>query len=199
MLRKFILFILVIAMVFPVMGVRADDVTDSIREAEKQYNSKNYNEAVKELEFATQLIRQKKSEKIKKLMPEALPGWTAGEAKATTAGSMYLGGGIHVTRKYTRGDEEVSIELTMDNPMMQTFMAAINNPMLAGPDAKLTRIHGQRAILKYDSSNQRGELNIAFQRKVLISVKGDNIEMDKVLVDYAKLIDFKRIEGAIMK
>ncbi len=199
MLKKSTMFILVIALVFPALAVRADDVTDSLREAEKQYNSKNYTEAVKELEFATQLIRQKKSENVKKLMPEALPGWTAGEAKATTAGSMYLGGGIKVTRKYTRGDEEVSIELTMDNPMMQTFMAAMNNPMLAGPDAKLTRIHGQRGILKFNSSNQRGELNIAFQQKVLISVKGDNLETDKVLVDYAKLLDFKRIEGAIMK
>ncbi len=199
MLRKILFVSLVFSRCVTAVPSFADDVTDSIKEAEKHYQKKYYNEAIKELDFAIQLIRQKRAEEVKKLLPDALPGWKAKEAETVTAGVMFLGGGIKVSREYNRGNEVVTVELAMDNPFLQGILAIIENPIMDGSGATLTRINGKRAIVKFNQNTREGEIDIAIQKKVLITVKGRNLEKKDPLVAFAKRIDMKGIEAIITK
>ena len=62
-------------------AVFADEITDSIEEAMEYYNESNYVEAANSLDYASQLIRQKRSGKLEALLPEPLAGWSAEDVK----------------------------------------------------------------------------------------------------------------------
>ncbi|RMG59873.1 MAG: hypothetical protein D6713_04340 [Deltaproteobacteria bacterium] len=176
---------------------RADEVKESIRAAEKFYEKGNYSEAIKELEFAAQLIRQKKGERLKGVFPDPLPGWKAEKPEMQSAGTAYLGGGISGKRVYRKGSSRVTIEIAMDNPLLQSFLGIMDNPMLIGPDQKLVRVNGQRALLRFDPSSREGELSIAFARKVLVTVRGSGISDEEVLTSYAAKIDYDLLEKVV--
>lgn len=78
----------------------ADDVTDSIGEGLQHYNNNEYSEAVKSLNYASQLIQQKKGKSLESLLPEPLSGWTADNASSEAAGAAMFGGGTTAKRKY---------------------------------------------------------------------------------------------------
>ncbi|MEA1969713.1 MAG: hypothetical protein U9N77_16025 [Thermodesulfobacteriota bacterium] len=50
--------------------VYADDITDSINEALSAYNDGEYSAAVESLNYASQLINQKKGDSLSFLLPE---------------------------------------------------------------------------------------------------------------------------------
>jgi len=55
----------------------ADDIVDTLNEAIKSYESGEYSVAVEDLNYALQLIQQKKSKGLEAYLPEALSGWSA--------------------------------------------------------------------------------------------------------------------------
>ena len=52
----------------------ADEITESINEALEYYQEKDYAEAVSSLDYAAQLIRQKRAEGLQNLLPDPLSG-----------------------------------------------------------------------------------------------------------------------------
>ncbi len=197
--RYFLFAALILSFVISGSFVKADEVEESMNAAKKYYEKGNYSEAVKELEFAIQLIRQKKSQRLIKVFPKPLSGWKADKPNFQTAGAAFFGGGISASREYRKGSASVTIEITMDNPLLQSFLGILDNPMLVGPDQKLVRVKGQRAVLRFDKDNMEGELNLAFQRKVLVSVKGYGVKSGDVLLEYAKRIDYDLLEKVVFE
>ena len=109
-----------------------DTVLTTIKEATRQYQAGDYSGAASNLDYASQLIRQKKSEKMKALLPEPLAGWEAKEASAQALGAAVLGGGVTVSRDYSKGPAFVSVEIVSDSPVLQSVLMMINNPVFAG-------------------------------------------------------------------
>ena len=168
-----------------------DDVLTTIDEAVKQYKSGDYAGAVSNLDYASQLVRQKKSERMKDLLPEPLAGWQANPASAQTLGTAVFGGGVTVSRDYKKGDAAVSIEIVSDSPVLQSVMMMLNNPMFAGSSGgSLKTIKGQRAIVKYDDKGRNGEINLVVAGRFMITVKGNNVDLN-TLVEYSETIDFE--------
>jgi hypothetical protein len=168
-----------------------DDVLTTIGEAVKQYKSGDYAGAVSNLDYASQLVRQKKSERMKDLLPEPLAGWQANPASAQTLGIAVFGGGVTVSRDYKKGDASVSIEIVSDSPVLQSVMMMLNNPMFAGASGgSLKTIKGQRAIIKYDDKGRNGEVNIVVAGRFMITVKGNHVDLN-TLVEYSETIDFE--------
>ena len=168
-----------------------DDVLTTIEEAVKQYKSGDYAGAVSNLDYASQLVRQKKSERMKDLLPDPLAGWQANPASAQTLGTAVFGGGVTVSRDYKKGDASVSIEIVSDSPVLQSVMMMLNNPMFAGASGgSLKTIKGQRAIIKYDDKEQKGEVNIVVAGRFMITVKGNHVDLN-TLVEYSESIDFE--------
>jgi len=174
--------------------VWADEITDSIKEAVDYYKTGDLVEAANSLDYASQLIRQKRSGELKTLLPGPLAGWSAGDIKSNAAGAGYLGGMISARREYRKDKSFVSIEIITDSPALQSMAMLFSNPAYATADGgKLTKINRQKAIIKYKPSRKDGEINIVVGKQYLVNIKGRKIK-EADLVDYASAIDYKKLE-----
>ncbi len=168
-----------------------DDVLATIEQAVKQYKAGDLAGAASNVDYAAQLIRQKKSEKMKSLLPEPLAGWQAQEANAQAMGTAVFGGGVTVNRKYTKGAATVEVEIVSDSPVLQSVMMMLNNPMFAGAGGgTLVKIKGQRAIVKYNKGNHSGDVNIVVAGRFMVTVKGQNVQRAD-LITYAGAVDYR--------
>lgn len=172
----------------------ADEITDSIEEAIGYYKEGDYVEATNSLDYASQLIRQKRGENLKAFLPEPLAGWSAEDVNSKASGGGYLGGMISAKRKYKKDKSSVTIEMITDSPALQSMVMIFSNPAYASAEGgKLTKIKGQKAIIKYHPSKKNGEINIVVAKQYLVSVKGRNVSQND-LVDYASAIDYKKLK-----
>jgi len=171
----------------------ADEVTDSIHEAAKLYKEGNRAEAVSSLEYAAQLIRQQRGGSLEDLLPAPLPGWKAEEATSQAMGMF--GGGVSADRNYTKGQSHISISLITDSPMLQGVMMMLANPMLASSDGgKLKKIKGKKAMVKYNSADSQGEVQMVINQSVWIHLEGRDVSEEDMLA-YMETLDFDILES----
>ncbi len=191
--RSTLFFLIFILLISVQQAYAKDDVLDVINEAVKQYKSGDFTGSAGNLDYASQLVRQKKSEKMKDLLPEPIDGWQAMNANSQAVGSAIFGGGVTVSREYKKNNSRISIEIISDSPVLQSVMMMINNPMFAGASGgKLETINEQRAIVKYKSDSRAGEINIIISGKFMITVKGQDVDRDDLLA-YAQKINFHNL------
>lgn len=171
-----------------------DTVLSTIKEATRQYQAGDYSGSASNLDYASQLIRQKKSEKMKDLLPEPLPGWDGKEASAQALGAAVLGGGVTVSRDYTRGASTISVEIVSDSPVLQSVLMMLNNPVFAGAGGgRLETVKGNRSVLKFDSGKKSGELYIVVASRFVITVKGRQVAREDLLA-YGEAMDYRVLE-----
>ena len=168
---------------------------ESIEQAVNLYKQGDYSGAAGNLDYAAQLIRQLKGGQLESYLPDALTGWTATDAQSSSMGAMFMGGGVSAERSYRKddGDGRVKVSIFTDSPMLQPMMMMFSNPMIAvSSGAKLETHAGQRAIVDFSSGERRGEVNVVVANRILVTVEGQNVEMDE-LVAYLEAIDFQRL------
>ena len=170
-----------------------DDVINSINEGAEYYKNGEYGEAASSLNYAVQLIQQKKGEALAGLLPEPLDGWTAEEVQSQAAGAAMFGGGITAEREYRKDNSYITIKIMTDSPMLQGVMMMFSNPMFATADGgKMERIGKQKAIVKYTPADKSGDLQMVVSNRFLVTVEGNDISREELL-EYAKAIDFKKM------
>jgi len=175
--------------------VYADDITDSISEALDAYNDGEYSAAVESLNYASQLINQKKGDNLSTLLPEPLDGWTAKSSQSRAGGAAMFGGGITAERAYVKDNNNISIEIVADSPMLQGMMVMFSNPMYASSDGgKLEKIKRQKAVVKFNPDTSRGDIKIVVANRFLVTVKGNRTTIDDLMA-YAKAIDYKKLKA----
>lgn len=173
----------------------ADEVTDAIEEGLEAYKDKDFSAAGESLMYAAQLIRQRKSKQLQKLLPDAPSGWKANTSKDNVSATGVMGGAVMAERRYKKGSSSVTVSLTTDSPMLQSMAMMFANPMIASSGgARLTKIKRNKAIVKYKESNQRGEVTLIVDNKVLVAVKGSKVGEDELL-EFAKAIDYKALKN----
>jgi hypothetical protein len=171
-----------------------DNILGAIEEAVRQYQAGDFTGASSNLDYASQLVRQRKSEKMKDLLPEAPAGWQAGEASSQALGTAVLGGGVTVSRDYTRGASVLTVEIVSDSPVLQSVLMMINNPLFAGAGGgKLETLQGQRAVVKYDTSRKRGEVYVVVASRFIVTIKGRQVARDDLLA-FAQVVDYESLE-----
>ena len=174
--------------------VWADEITDSIEEAIEYYKEGDFVEAASSLDYASQLIRQKRGGNLEAFLPEPLAGWSAEDIKSKAASAGYLGGGISAQRRYRKDQSFVTIEIIADSPALQSMLMLFSNPAFASADGgKLTKIKRQKAVIKYRPSSKDGEINIVVAKQYLVTIKGQKVK-ETDLVDYASAIDYKKLK-----
>jgi len=172
---------------------RADDVTDSVNEALQLYKDGKFSEAVNSLNYATQLIQQKKGSALESVLPGALEGWTAEEATSQAAGAAMFGGGVTAERRYTKDSSSVKVQIVTDSPVLQAVMMMMSNPMFATSDGgKMETIGGQKALVKMDTANKSGQVQIVVANKFLVTVEGEDVTKDDMTA-YAKAVDYTKL------
>ncbi len=193
MLRRF--FIFTIALLFsislPVSSHAVEDpVMKTINEAIQHYKDGKFTAAVTSLDYASQMIRQKKGEALGKLLPDPLPGWTAQQADSKAMGSAMFGGATTAERKYVKNDSTITVRYSTDSPMMQSMMMMFSNPIFASSAGKLELINGQKAIVDYKETS--GTVNIVIGNNLLVTVEGSNIKREDLMA-YAGKIDMEKL------
>lgn len=172
----------------------ADDVLNILEEAVKQYKNGDYSAAASNLDYASQLIRQKKSEHMKQLLPEPLAGWEAEAADAQAIGTAVFGSGVNVSRTYKLKEAVITVDIVTDSPVIQSMVMMLNNPMLIGASGgKLEVIKGQKAIVKYDETALEGEVNIVVGNNILVTIKGQKTGRADLLA-YAAAVDYEALK-----
>ena len=170
-----------------------DEIIEYINEGLEQYKQGEYTSAAGNLDYAAQMIRQKKGDKLQDCLPEPLSGWSAEESTSQSAGAAMFGGGVTAERKYTNESKSITISIVTDSPMLQSIIMMFSNPMImASGGGKLQKIAGQKAIVKYTESNQNGEITIVAANRFLITIKGNRVTKED-LVNYASAVDYKKI------
>lgn len=171
----------------------ADEVMDSINEAVLSYQDGKYTDAVGSLDYACQLIRQKRSQLLKTLLPEPLQDWTADNASSESTGLAMLGGILSAKRVYRKGSSRVTIEIT-DSPALQNIMAMFKNLMFTTTGGgSLKRIGGQKAMIKYVPDTRDGDVTVMIENKCMLSVKGEDVT-EQDLIDYASAVNYKKLK-----
>src|SRR5689334_16604541 len=134
------------ALFLAVPAALADEVTEQIQEAMKAYERKDLATAAAALDTAASLVRQKKAESWKTVLPEPLPGWTGDEPDVTTYGAMLLGGGTSTSRIYRRGADRVTVTLIADSPVLQGLGGFLTSGLVANSAMKVMVIDGRRVM-----------------------------------------------------
>jgi len=173
--------------------VVADEIQDVLGEATEAYSKGDYVQVKEDLNYVLELLKQKKGDSLKTMLPEALNGWIAEDAKTETAGSAMFGGGTSIDRIYKKDDSKITISIITDSPLMQSIGMMIANPMFAS-GGKLKRINREKTMIKYNPKQQSGEVTLIVDKRFMISVKGINIT-EEDLINYTKAIDFKKLKS----
>jgi hypothetical protein len=179
------------------LAAESDPVLDTIKEATEYYKDGDFAGAAGSLDYAAQLIRQKRGEGMTNLLPAPLEGWTAEDASSQAAGTSMFGGGTSAEREYSKEDASVTIRIMTDSPMLQGVATMLNNPMFAGADGgKLERINKQKAIVKYEESDRSGSINLMVGSTVLVTIEGNYVDLEDLRA-YAAAIDYQAIAAEI--
>jgi hypothetical protein len=184
---------------FSSVAVAGDDVTDAVEEGMQAYQQGHYGDAANQLDYASQLIRQKKGEELRALFPAPLPGWRVDEADSSATGAAIMGGGVTASRRYHRepaaGSDgqsaELKIELIADSPLLQSVMVMLSNPMYATANgSQLKTIKGQRAIVK--NNGDETEVQMVIENKLLLTISGFGASSEDVF-KYTESLDYQKL------
>lgn len=180
----------------PLQGLcRADDVMETINEAIRQYKAGKLHDAAGTLDYAAELIRQKRGQTLKDLLPEPLAGWSADEAASQTLGTAVFGGMVSAERRYEKGDASIKIKIVTDSPLLQSLIAVFANPMIAGMSgSEVLRIKGQKALIRYSPEERKGELNVVVVNRFLVTLEGHGVKRED-LVGYASAVPYEKLES----
>ena len=174
--------------------VRADEVTENLDSAKTAYQEGRFSEAISSLDYAGQLIRQKKGESVAKLFPDAPKGWTAEEAESDAQSSGMLGGMVTAKRTYQReSGGRVTVQIQSDSPLLQSLGMMFSNPMMmSASGAKVETIKGQKCAVTYKASAKEGSVKTIVDNRYLVDIEGDEVSRDDLL-SFAKAMDFSKL------
>jgi hypothetical protein len=182
--------LLVLAAVGFAGSARADDVSDQIQQALSAYQRHDRQGALSALDTAANLLRQQRADALKALLPLPPPGWSADTAETTAIAAAMFGGGASASRTYHKGDQQVDVQITADNPMLQGMAALVNSPLAAASGIK-TVVIGGRPMAYTPSDN--GYMSLVGD-KVIVKVDGNKQTPEPELRSFLAAMDFDAIE-----
>ncbi len=185
-------FILILCLLTPSIlpAEGQDPVLQTIEQAIEEYKQQNYSNAATNLDYASQLIRQKKGEALSAFLPEPMAGWAANEGTSQVTAASLFGGGLTAERDYTKDDAKVNIVIVTDSPLLQPMIMMFSNPIFAASAGQFELINGYKGITNYHKTG--GDISIVVNNRFLVTVKGRNVSREDLMA-YAKNIDFKGI------
>lgn len=173
--------------------VLADDVTEQIEAGKQAYQAGDVKGAIEELKFAVAQLQEQVNSLNAKLLPEPLPGWEASEVENASAGMVLLGGGTQISRRYSKGDSSVSIELLASPIVAAGIASLISNPAFLAGDSHTAPYRYQRfkGTLAKDTADP--EINLMLNRQVIVKLQGEAVSKD-LLEQYLKRMDLAKIK-----
>ena len=179
--------------------IMADEIEDQIQAGLKAYQDKEYKIAVDELKFAMAQVEKLAQNDNQKLVPPALEGWSmqADDSTAQAAMSM-MGGGTSIGANYTRGNENVHIQIIANSPMIAMVGMMINNPMMAAADENTKPYRYKRIKGIKQTEGTSTEITLLLVGQIMIKIDGENLKDSAVLEQYLDKMDMKALKEALL-
>lgn len=161
----------------------AADVAARI-EAARAFNQKgDIARAAHELETALIDLQNRLGRGFSDDMPPPPAGWQAEDPEIQGLGAV--GGGLSVTRAYTRNDASLNASIILDSPAVEAAGAQFANPVPL-PGVKRIKVNGEDAMLRWDNQARSGEITIVLGGRVLLQIEGDSLPSPDLLPEVAK-------------
>lgn len=164
----------------------ADDIRDSLIEAQKAYAAGDLTGAKQALDVASQLLAQKNADGLAKFLPAALAGWRGEAAETDASAAAVFGGGLIAKREYRKGSADVTVQILSNSPVMLQMTAMFSNGQMLGSMGRVFRVKGKTAVL-----TREGAIQILLG-KTFVTIEGSGTEADKRA--YLDALDFAAIE-----
>lgn len=176
---------LIIVAAFPLL---AQDFNTYLDNAKKAYADKDYELAKLELQDALKRINDNASAALGNTFPKAPAGWQT-EEQRTVSNPM---AGSEISQLYKNGDAAITAKITHNSPLLASYAAMFNNPMLM--QGEKVRIGREHAMLKMNDDGKSGELTYLVKGKYLIQITGNGLSDKQVIIDLIKAWDIATIK-----
>jgi hypothetical protein len=177
----------------------ADEITDQMDAAQKEYESGELRNAVQTLQFAAASIQERINLDLLKLLPEPQGGWQADDPQAQSAGMAAMIAGTNLTRRYYRDDgAEVDISIMADSPLMPMMTMMLSSPMMmqTNPGTRIYNHAGQRGMIQHEKDSGSWEISLLVANKILVKVDGSGLQDKEGVESYLKAIDLDAVRKA---
>lgn len=186
-MRRLVIAALAAAAVLSGTLARADDISDALAEARTAYDGGDLSGTKRAIDLASQLVAQKQSDALAKLLPEPPAGWTAEVADTNASSIVIFGGGVTVERRYQKDGKTISLSLMANSPLLGSMASMFSNPQILGGMGKVFRVKGRVGVMTDDT-----EIQLALG-KTFLTISGSGAEADKrALLD---LVDVAAVEA----
>ncbi len=118
-------------------------------------------------------------------MPAAPAGWSAETSEIQGLGAV--GGGLSVTRAYTKGDASMNATVLLDNPVAGAAALAAGRKIKVGTED---------GVLRWDPVSRSGEVGLAVGDRAVVQIEADGLTSQDVLVDFAKSFNIAALRRA---
>lgn len=165
----------------------ADEVLETLDAARSAYEAGKMQDALEELAYAQQLLRERKTAGLTEFLPAPPDGWTREISTDMGAAMAMFGGGVGAEATYSSGNDTFSVLLMADNAMVQGFAG-----MLSGAGLVIGR---QVPVGSQTFVEQEGELTALVENRILVQAGGATIEvMQPILeqIDFTAMGDFAK-------
>ena len=169
----------------------AADQSSRIDAAKAFYQKGDLAKAAHELEAVLTDLQDRLGRSLSALMPAPLSGWHADEAEYE--GLSGSGGGLSVTRAYSKNDASLNASIIVDNPAVDAAL----EPQPPQQNIKKVKVGNDEAIVRYDTASHSGDIFLVLGRRVLLQIEGEDLPSGDVLVDLAKGFDLVAIRKVV--
>lgn len=156
---------------------------EAVEAAKKGVEAEKFGAAIGALQAAIVDLQKKQRTAVLAALPKP-DGWTFEDQQAEQGNEMVAASlaamGTTVTRRYSRGEHSMQVDITANSPMVGMMAALFNSPALVEADGgEIVKYGPHRAILK--KVGDRQELQLLMYDAHLIKVDASGLDADGLL------------------
>jgi len=152
--------------------------------------------AARDLEAALSDLQTRIGTALAAALPPSPADW---QAEAAETQSLFsAGGGLSVSRAFSREDASINVLLILDSPAVAAAAAQFQPGAPLSANVRRTKVGGEEALLRWDAATHSGDVTVVLGGRVLLQVEGDGIAAADLLLETAKgwnIVAIRRVLG----
>lgn len=180
--------------VFSILSAQSNDLKSITEQAVGEYEKGQYMDAIKNMQKALDIMKEKQGNAYNKILPQTLPGWTRGEKSSKPMDPLGLEEGLLIQQTYNKGNGYITTAIMVNSPMVEDVKRMLNNAQISGSREGYTfeTIANKKALVRYYEDRNKGEITILANNTSVAAVYGENVSL-REMKNYARLIKFNEL------
>ena len=172
-------------------ALAADEVASRLDTARIAYQKGDLTHAARDAETALRLLQERLGKIFGETLPSLGKSWQAEAVEVASLGDA--GGGLSISRAYTKGDSSLNASLLLDSAEIESSQALLAQTS-SQPNVKKLKIGAEDALLRFDAATVGGEITMVVGGRVILEVQGDNITSADPLIEAANAWNVAKIK-----